>query len=94
MADNFEMNDGNVVDGEKVEVPPEQQHVTPQQLVLMAVESHFQAKRSRAVANLNNYMNSAVGVGEHPDIVEECIKLVESVDQAESVLQTLGRIIQ
>ena len=94
MADNFEMNDGNVVDGEKVEVPQEQQPVTPQQLVLMAVESHFQAKRSRAVANLNNYMSSAVGVGEHPDIVEECIKLVETVDNAESVLQTLGRIIQ
>ena len=94
MADNFEMNDGNVVDGEKVEVPAEQKPVTPQQLGLMAVESHFQAKSSRAVANLNNYMNSAVGVGEHPDIVEECIKLVESVDQAESVLQTLGRIIQ
>ena len=94
MADNFEMNDGNVVDGEKVEVPQEQQQVTPQQLVLMAVESHFQAKRSRAVANLNNYMSSAVGVGEHPDIVEECIKLIETVDNAESVLQTLGRIIQ
>ena len=94
MADNFEMNDGNVVDGEKVEVPPEQQQVTPQQLVLMAVESHFQAKRSRAVANLNNYMNSAVGVGEHPDVAGECVDLVQAIADADGVLESLRRIVQ
>ena len=39
-------------------------------------------------------MLSSVGIGEHPDIVGECIKLVEEADHAESAIQTLGRIIQ
>ena len=94
MADNFEMNNADTVDGQKVEAPMENQVATPQQILLMAVEAHFTAQRSRAVANLNTFMNSAVGVGEHPDIVGECIKLIENVDHAESALQTLGRIIQ
>ena len=94
MADNFEMNNPDTVDGEKVQPPVDNPPPTPQQILLMAVEAHFNAQRSRAVANLNTYMNSAVGVGEHPDIVGECIKLVEDVDHAESALQTLGRIIQ
>ena len=62
--------------------------------MLSAVEAHFAAKRARAIANLNAYMLSSVGIGEHPDIVGECIKLVEDADHAESAIQTLGRIIQ
>ena len=58
MADNFEMNDVNTVDGEKVEAAPEQTVVTPQQLLLMAVEADINAKRAKAVANLNVYMNN------------------------------------
>ena len=65
-----------------------------QQIMLSAVEAHFAAKRARAIANLNAYMLSSVGIGEHPDIVGECIKLVEEADHAESAIQTLGRIIQ
>ena len=60
--------------------------------LLGAVASHFVAKRDRAMANLSNYMSSSAGVGEHPDVVEECIKLVEDIDHAESALETLRRI--
>ena len=51
------------------------------------------AQRSRAVANLNNYLTSSAGVGEHPDVVEECIKLVDDIEHAESSLATLNRVI-
>jgi hypothetical protein len=105
---NFEMNNPAEVFN-SAESPPTPQQLTekyrqqgdppatppsPQQILLMAIEAHFNAQRSRAVANLNTYMNSAVGVGEHPDVVGECIKLIEDVDHAESAIQTLGRIIQ
>ena len=66
---------------------------TSAQLILRAVEAHFMAQRSRAVANLNNYLTSSAGVGEHPDVVEECIKLVDDIEHAESSLATLNRVI-
>ena len=94
MADNFEMNDVNTVDGEKVEAAPEQTVVTPQQLLLMAVEADINAKRAKAVANLNVYMNNAGGIGEHPDVAGECVALVQAIADADGVLETLRRIVQ
>ena len=94
MADNFEMNDVNTVDGEKVAASPEQTVVTPQQLLLMAVEADINAKRAKAVANLNVYMNNAGGIGEHPDVAGECVDLVQAIADADGVLETLRRIVQ
>ena len=65
---------------------------TQSQAVLGAVETHFFAKRARATANLNMYILNGVGVGEHPDIMSEVIKLFEEIDHAESVLVTLQRV--
>lgn len=65
-----------------------------QQILVSAIEAHFVAQRTRAISNLNTYMLNSVGIGEHPDIVGECISLVEAADHAESALQTLGKIIQ
>ena len=60
--------------------------------LLRAIGLHFEAKHQRALANFSNYMANSAGVGEHPDIVEECIKLLEDIDHAESVLDTLEGI--
>ena len=96
---NFEMNNpanptSPVGSAEGASTGPTSSLSVPQQIMLSAVEAHFAAKRARAIANLNAYMLSSVGIGEHPDIVGECIKLVEEADHAESAIQTLGRIIQ
>jgi len=75
--------------------PPENeksQPPTPQQALIAAIEADLLAKRAKAIANLNNYMLSPVGVGEHPDIVSETIKLVEEISSADGVLQTVRRI--
>ena len=63
-------------------------------LLLQAVESHFMAKRTKALANLNNYLQSSVGIGEHPDIVEETVKLFENISHADGVLDTIKKVIQ
>jgi len=55
-------------------------------LAVTAMKSHFIAKRDRAMANLSNYIISPVGIGEHPDIVEECIKLIEEIDHVDIYL--------
>jgi len=65
---------------------------TQQQTMLGAVEAHFVAVRAKSIANLNGYMLSQAGVAEHPDIVSEIIKLIEAIDHAEGILNTLKRI--
>ena len=69
------------------------QYATLQQNLITAVRSHFVSKRDRAVANLNNYLNNPAGIGEHPDIVEECIKLLQDLSDADGVLDTLEGLV-
>jgi hypothetical protein len=75
-------------------VQDEIQQATLQQYLVSAMRSHFVAKRDRAVANLNNYLNNPAGIGEHPDIVEECVKLLEDLSDAESVVETLEGLLK
>ena len=62
--------------------------------IVNALESIFSGEELKAEANLNNYLNSAAGIGEHPDIVEECTKLLEDLSDAEGVLSTLEGLLQ
>jgi SLT domain-containing protein len=64
------------------------------QLLLQAVESHFIAKKTKAIANLNNYLQHPAAIGEHPDLVEETIKLFEDVSHADGLLDTIKKVIQ
>jgi hypothetical protein len=43
--------------------------------ILNALEAHFEAKVLKNQALLQNYLNNPVGIGEHPDIIDECIKI-------------------
>jgi hypothetical protein len=70
------------------------QVATLQQNLLTALRSHFIAKRDRSIANLNNYLNNPAGIGEHPDIVEECTKLLQDLSDADGVLSTLEGLLQ
>jgi hypothetical protein len=70
------------------------QYSTLQQNLLTALRSHFIAKRDRSIANLNNYLNNPAGIGEHPDIVEECTKLLQDLSEADGVLSTLEGLLQ
>lgn len=63
-----------------------------QQSILAALEAQFVADRARAVANLNTYMNSPVGVAEHPDVIAEATTLLKAIDAADSCLATMQRI--
>ena len=49
----------------------------------------YQADLQVAKANLLNYLNNSVGVGEHPDIVGECAK---SVSYTHLTLPTILRV--
>ena len=62
--------------------------------LLNTLQAHFNAEFLRARTNLNVYMSSPVGVGEHGDIVEECIKHLETMEHAKSCVDLLNEIFQ
>ncbi len=56
-----------------------------------ALTSKYESQRDTALAELSVYFNSPVGVGEHPHVVEEMGKLLETLANAEDCLATLDR---
>ena len=44
---------------------------------IAAAESHYKAKMDAAALTMRVYMNSAVGIGEHPQVFEEFLKCLE-----------------
>ena len=59
------------------------------QLIMNALIAEADAKEAKAIANLQNYMLNSAGIGEHPDIVEECSKLVKEVAGARELRETV-----
>ena len=62
--------------------------------ILQAVLMEAQAKEAKAVVNLNNYMNNAAGIGEHPDIVGECSKLVKDIQEARDTIDCVNELVK
>ena len=63
------------------------------QQIIDALVARYQAQKLEALTNLNVYLTSAVGVGEHPNIVDECDKLIAKVSEANERIETLRTIV-
>lgn len=59
------------------------------ELKLKALKARYNAERLEALATIEVYMSNSVGIGEHPQIIDELDKLVRKVDEAEGLLKTL-----
>jgi len=59
-----------------------------------AAIAHFEAKRQEAFANLRVYLENPVGIGEHPNLLEEVVKLTKQLAEAEDCLETLKKNIR
>jgi len=57
--------------------------------IVDALNAKYMAKKLEAIANLQNYLSNPAGIGEHPDIVSECAKLLEQITDADGNLMTL-----
>jgi methylaspartate ammonia-lyase len=57
--------------------------------ILNALEAHFEAKVLKNQALLQNYLNNPVGIGEHPDIIDECIKITDELASAQDSLEII-----
>jgi len=63
------------------------------QLIMNAIIAEANAKEAKAIANLQNYMNNPAGIGEHPDIVAECSKLMKDIAEAKELRETVQTIV-
>ena len=59
------------------------------QQIMNALLLDAQAQEAKAIANLQNYMSNPAGIGEHPDIVAECKKLVKDIAEARELAETV-----
>jgi hypothetical protein len=61
-------------------------------LKIDALRAKYNAQRLEALATLEVYMKNSVGIGEHPQIIEEMDKLVKSIAEANDCLETLNEL--
>lgn len=57
-----------------------------------ALRAKYIAMRLEAVATLEIYTKNAVGIGEHPQVIEEMDKLIRIVADANGYLEALDKI--
>ena len=57
--------------------------------ILEALEARYQADIAHADATLKIYLENSVGIGEHPQHIEECDKLVSKIAEAQDKLDVL-----
>ena len=58
-------------------------------VIVEALEKRYEAQLAEADATLKIYFESSVGIGEHPQHVDEVDKLISKVAQAEETLRVL-----
>ena len=58
-------------------------------VIIEALEKRYEAQLAEADATLKIYLENSVGIGEHPQHVDECDKLIAKVAQAEEKLRVL-----
>ena len=63
-------------------------------MIIDALRKKYEADIAHAKANIEVYLKHPVGIGEHPDLVEETVKLFEDVAHADGLLETIKKVTQ
>ena len=58
-------------------------------VIIEALEKRYEAQLAESDATLKIYLENSVGIGEHPQHVDECDKLIAKVAEAEEKLRAL-----
>ena len=61
---------------------------------LKALRTKYEAQAAEAEATLEVYFNNAAGIGEHPQIVEEMSKQIETLANAHDCLRVLDEYLK
>ena len=57
--------------------------------ILTSLEDRYNAQISEADATLQIYLENSVGIGEHPQHIDEVDKLIEKIANAEEKIKVL-----
>ena len=63
--------------------------MTLKQNLYKALYDHYAAKRNKAIFHMNLAFEKPVAVGDHPQIVDDCIKLIDEIAAADESLEIL-----
>jgi methylaspartate ammonia-lyase len=66
--------------------------MTKSQLLYRALEAKYEAQIAEAQATLAIYFESSVGIGEHPQHLEEMDKFVTQLTDAQDKLEVLNTV--
>ena len=62
--------------------------------MLEALKKRYEAQIAEALATINIYTKNSVGIGEHPQHIEEIDKLIAKVAEAEDKLKIIDRWVE
>ena len=57
--------------------------------ILNALRARYEAEIAEADATINIYLSNSVGIGEHPQHIDEVNKLVDKIAQAKEKIEVL-----
>ena len=57
--------------------------------ILNALRTRYEAEIAEADATVNIYLSNSVGIGEHPQHIDEVNKLVDKIAQAKEKIEVL-----
>ena len=58
--------------------------------MLNALRARYEAEIAEADATVNIYLENSVGIGEHPQHIDEVNKLIDKIAQAKEKIEVLG----
>ena len=61
--------------------------------LLQALKAHYEAELQKNEANLLVYFKNPGGIGEHPDVVSEMVKLLDGAANARGALAVLESMV-
>ena len=64
------------------------------QYLIDALKAKYEAQMAEANANIQVYLSNPAGIGEHPDIVEECSKLEKDIAEAREMKDTIQELVE
>jgi hypothetical protein len=62
--------------------------------MLEALKKRYEAQIAESIATINIYLNNPVGIGEHPQHIDEIDKLLQVVVDAEEKIKVIERWVK
>ena len=67
---------------------------TNKNIIYEALKSQFEAQKQKSLATLTIYLTNPVGIGEHPQHIDEMMTITRSLAEAEDCISTLERTFE